>query len=199
MKISDSLPSVRKTCHPVRTPDRPASFFRTTYLSVRTLHCIEKLLFQLASVRTSQQPVWTSISDRSASDSFQVQDMGRLIHRPDDVVSRPDALINKARIVIHISPSGRQSALVPTGVQLIWKLPIRLQPSGRQCLTVQMRILNRKDFQQNFQKILSHICPSRRLRFTIRTASVHITVVAHSAPQPISRGPWTLRTARIRY
>jgi hypothetical protein len=108
----------------------------TTYLSVRTLHCIEKLLFQLASVRTSQKPVRMSISDRSASDSSQVQDMGRLIHRPDDVVSRPDALINKARIVIQISPSGRQSALVQTCVQLIWKLPIRLQPSGRQPLMV---------------------------------------------------------------
>jgi hypothetical protein len=40
---------------------------------VRTLHCIEKLLFQLASVRTSQHPVRTSINDRSTSDSFQVQ------------------------------------------------------------------------------------------------------------------------------
>jgi len=45
--------------------------------SVQTLHCIEKFLFQLASVRTSQQPVRTSISDQSASDSFQVQYMGR--------------------------------------------------------------------------------------------------------------------------
>jgi hypothetical protein len=84
-------PFVRTTCHIVRTPDRPASSVRTTYLSFRTLHCIEKLLFQLASVRTSQQPVLTSISDRSASDSFQVQDMGRLIHRLNDVVSLPDA------------------------------------------------------------------------------------------------------------
>jgi hypothetical protein len=50
-------------------------------------------------------------------------------NRPDDVDSRPDALIHKARIVIQISPSGRQSALVRTRVQLIWKLPIRLQPS----------------------------------------------------------------------
>jgi len=134
------LSAVRTTCHPVRTsicplfhpsgrhvhpdrtPDRPASSVRTTYLSVRTLHCIKKLLFQLASVRTSQQPVRTPNSDRSASDSFQVQNMGRLINRPDDVVSRPDALIHKARIAIQISPSGRQSALVRTRVQLIWKL-----------------------------------------------------------------------------
>jgi hypothetical protein len=126
----------RRRVHPNRTPDRPASSVRTTYLSVRTLYCIEKLLFQLASVRTSQQPVRMSISDRSASDSFQVQNMGRLIHCPDDVVSRPDSLIHKARISIQISPSGHQSALVRTRVQLIWKLSIRLQPSGRLPLMV---------------------------------------------------------------
>jgi hypothetical protein len=68
-----TVPFVRTTCHTVWTPDRPASSVRTTYLSVRTLHCIKKLLFQLASVRTSQHPVRTSINDRSASDSFQVQ------------------------------------------------------------------------------------------------------------------------------
>jgi hypothetical protein len=68
-----TVPFVRTTCHTIWTPDRPASSVRTTYLSVRTLHCIEKLLFQFASVRTSQYPVRTSISDRSASDSFQVQ------------------------------------------------------------------------------------------------------------------------------
>jgi len=121
--------SVRTTCHPIRTPDRQASSVRTTYFSVRTLHCIEKLLFQLSSVRTSQQPVRMYISDRSASDSFQVQNKGRLIHRPDDVVSHPDALINKARIVIQKPQSGRQSALVRTRAHLLKKLPIRLQPS----------------------------------------------------------------------
>jgi hypothetical protein len=109
-----TVPSVRMTYHPVGTPDRLASSVRTTCFSVRTLHCIEKLLFQLESVWTSQQPVRTSISDRSASNSFQVQNKGRLIHRPDDVVSRPDALINKARVAIQIPPSGRQSALVRT-------------------------------------------------------------------------------------
>jgi hypothetical protein len=131
-----STPFVRTTCHTVRTPDRPASSVRTTYLSVRTLHCIEKIQFQLASVWTSQQPVRTSISDRSASDSFQVQNMGRLIHRPDDVVSRLDVLINKARIAIQISPFGRQSALVRTRAHQLRKLPIRLQLFGRLPLMV---------------------------------------------------------------
>jgi hypothetical protein len=40
-----TAPFVRTTCHTVRTPDRPASSVQTTYLSVRTLYCIEKLLF----------------------------------------------------------------------------------------------------------------------------------------------------------
>jgi hypothetical protein len=124
-----TAPFVWTTCHTVRTPDRPASSAWTTYLSIRTLHCNEKLLFQLTSVRTSQHPVQTSISDRSASDSFQVQNMGRLIHRPD-------ALINKVRIAIQISPSGRQTALVWTRVHQRRKLPIRLQPSGRLPLMV---------------------------------------------------------------
>jgi cell division FtsZ-interacting protein ZapD len=100
--------------------------------SVRTLHCVEKLLFQLASVRTSQQPVRTSISDRSASDSYQVQYMGRLTHRLD-------AIINKARIEIQISPSGRQSALVRTRMQIKYgncrfdfnRLDVFLSWSGR--------------------------------------------------------------------
>jgi hypothetical protein len=106
--------------------------------SVRTLHCVEKLLFQLASVRTSHQPIQTSISDRSASDSFQVQYMGRLTHCPDHVVSRPDAIINKARIAIQMSPSGRQSALVRTRDQQLRKLSIQLQLSGRLPLLVRM-------------------------------------------------------------
>jgi hypothetical protein len=43
------------------------------------LHCFKKLLFQVAFVRTSQQPIRMPISDRSTSDSFQVQYKGRLL------------------------------------------------------------------------------------------------------------------------
>jgi hypothetical protein len=80
-----SLPTVRTKCHPVRTlicpqfqsferraipsgrPTNQVSFIRTTCISIRTLHYIVKLLFQLAFVRTSQQPVQTTSSDRSAT------------------------------------------------------------------------------------------------------------------------------------
>jgi hypothetical protein len=56
-----------------------ASFVRTTLISVRTLHCIEKLLFQLASVQTSKQPVWTPLSIRPSFRFFPSSVMGRLM------------------------------------------------------------------------------------------------------------------------
>jgi hypothetical protein len=79
----------------------------------------------------------------SVTDQLQILSKFRIREdryiRPDDVVSRPDARLHKARISIQISPSGRQSALVRTRVQLIWKLPIRLQPSGRLPFMVRTR------------------------------------------------------------
>jgi hypothetical protein len=49
-------------------PTDQASSVRTMCISVQTLHYIKKLMFQLAFVRTSQQPIRTTSSDRSASD-----------------------------------------------------------------------------------------------------------------------------------
>jgi len=59
--------------------------------------------------------------------------------------------------------------------------------------------LKQERFSAKISKILSHSCPSRRLRFTVRTASVRITAISHLNSQPINRGPWALRTARIQY
>jgi hypothetical protein len=91
-----SLSAVQMTCHPVRTPICPlfhlfgrcaipsghptdqASSVRTKCFFRPDLHCFEKLLFQLAFVWTSQQPVRTPLNDRSVSDSFQIQFKGRL-------------------------------------------------------------------------------------------------------------------------
>jgi hypothetical protein len=104
------------------------------------------------------------------------------------------------KLCVEDEPSGRPSPLVWTLESLIWKLlATDMRPSGRQCLTVQTRLSYMKDFQRKSQKFWSHSCPSGRLRFTVRTASVHITAVAHLNPQPINRGPWALRTSRIRY
>jgi hypothetical protein len=88
---------VRKTCNPVRTlicplfhpsgrcaipsgrPDRLSIIYLDDVLSHPELHHFEKLLFQLESVWMFQQPFRMPLSDRSASDSFQVQFKGRLL------------------------------------------------------------------------------------------------------------------------
>jgi hypothetical protein len=126
-----TVPSVRTTYHTVRTLVRP-SIIRPDSVHFRPDPLLSRdVSIQLASVRTSQQPIRTPLGTRLVSDSFQVPIKERSFNSPDDVVSRPDARLLKARIVIQISPSGRLSALVRTCVQLIWKLQIRLQPSGR--------------------------------------------------------------------
>jgi hypothetical protein len=102
-----SLSAVRTTCHTVRMPDKPSIICPDDVHSRLDLHCFEKLLFQVASVRMFQQHVRTPLSDRSASDSFQVQLRDDCFNRSDDVDSLPDALIHKARIAIQISPFGR--------------------------------------------------------------------------------------------
>jgi hypothetical protein len=67
-----TVPSVRTTCS--FRPDSP--LYREASI-------------QIASVRTFPQHVWTPLSTRTVSDSFQVPRKGRSINRPDDVVSYP--------------------------------------------------------------------------------------------------------------
>jgi hypothetical protein len=84
------------------------------------LHRIEKLLCQLASSgRFSSTSGRLSVLERF-TDSFQVSRKGRSINRPDDVVSRPDAYLRKARITVQNGPSGRLTAVVRTLVHRIW-------------------------------------------------------------------------------
>jgi hypothetical protein len=121
---SVTVPYVRTTCHTVRTPDRPR-IIRPDDMSL----CLDPPLcregsIQPASVRMFQQHVRTPLSTRTVLDSFQVPIKGRSINRPNDVVSRPDARLLKARIAIQISPSGRLTAVVGTRVHQRRKLPI---------------------------------------------------------------------------
>jgi hypothetical protein len=99
-----TVPAIRTMCHTVWTPDRP-SIIR-----------LDPPLYREASVRSCVGPdvsaarsdnVQWSISFRF---SFQVQIREDWCNRPDDVDSRPDALIHKARIVIQTQQSGRLSA-----------------------------------------------------------------------------------------
>jgi hypothetical protein len=88
--------------------------------SVRTLHCIEKLLCQLApSGRFSNTSGRLSVLEQF-TDSFQVPRKGRSINSPDDVVYRPDAYLRKARIAVQNESSGHLTAMVRTLVHCIW-------------------------------------------------------------------------------
>jgi hypothetical protein len=69
-----SLSAVRTTCHPVRMP-----ICLLFHPSGRRVIPSGRPTDQASSVRTSQQPVRTPLSDRSASNSFQVQFKGRLL------------------------------------------------------------------------------------------------------------------------
>jgi len=117
-----TVPSVRTTCHTVRTPVRP-SIIRPDNMHFHPDPplCREGSI-QLASVRTFQQHVRTPLGTRPVSDSFQVPIKERSFDCPDDAVSRPDARLLKARITIQISPSGHQSALVWTRVHLYMEI-----------------------------------------------------------------------------
>jgi hypothetical protein len=127
-KIFGSLSAVRTTCHPVWMlicprfhpsgrraipsgrrqtkhhpserrgfPSEPFTVSRSFYSSFHP------------SGRLSSPSGRPSVIDQT-SDSFQMQIWEDCLNRPDDVVSLPDALIYKARIAIHIQPSGRLSA-----------------------------------------------------------------------------------------
>jgi hypothetical protein len=137
-EFQSSLSAVRTMCHPVRTaiclllhPSGrcviPSGRQTLQYhpsgrraSSVRTLHCIKKLMCQLApSGRFSSTSGRLSVLERF-TDSFQVPRKGRSINRPDDVVYHPDAYLRKARIAVQNEPSGHLTAVVRTLVHRIW-------------------------------------------------------------------------------
>jgi hypothetical protein len=131
-----TVPSVRTTCHTVQTPVKPSIICPDDMHFCLDLPLCREGSIQLASVQTFQQHVRTPLDTLPVSDSFQVPIKERSFDRPDDVVSRPDVRLRKARIVIQIYQSGGLLVLVRPRVQLIWKLPIRLQPFGRLPLIV---------------------------------------------------------------
>jgi hypothetical protein len=84
------------------------------------LHRIEKLLCKLApSRRFSSTSGRLSVLEQFI-DSFQVSRKGRSINRPNDVVSRPDAYLRKARIAVQNEPFEHLKAVVRTLVHRIW-------------------------------------------------------------------------------
>jgi hypothetical protein len=66
------------------------------------------------------------------------------------------------------------------------------------CHPVRTMPLNRKDFPANFLENLVAQLSVRTPMSTVRTEPTYILPDAHLSPQPINRGPWALRTTRIR-
>jgi hypothetical protein len=134
-------------------------------------------------------------------------------NRPDDVDSRPDALIHKASIAIQIQTSGRQSTWSGRAsnrygncVHQISRLDDH--PSGQDPRSFYMEIncseretvrtigqhrpdtaLKQERFSAKFLEFRSHNCPSGRPMTTVRTAPSFIKPDAQLNCQPINRGP----------
>jgi len=120
-----TAPSVQKTCLTVRTQDRP-SIIRPDDVHFSP----GPLLYREATVPALHPSGCLSSPSGRLSVIDQLQILSKInlredcFNRPDDVDSRPDALIHKARIALQILPSGRQLALVRT--RELRKLLIRL-------------------------------------------------------------------------
>jgi hypothetical protein len=101
--IPSGHPAIQSSSRPNDVAYRPdahhtkASFIRTTRIPVRTFLCVEKL-------RTA--PTCIGPNDPQCSiklqDFFPNTDIEDSCNRPEEVDSRPDALIHKARIAIQI-------------------------------------------------------------------------------------------------
>jgi hypothetical protein len=116
--IPSGRPSVLSTIRPDNMSYRPdahlskASSVQTTRTFRPDLPLSRSFdLLQLASVRTFQQHIRTTLSVRQASGFLSKSQLWEdRCNRPDDVDSRPNALIHKVSIAIQIQTSGRQSA-----------------------------------------------------------------------------------------
>jgi hypothetical protein len=178
-----SLPAVRTTCHTVRTHIRLKHhpFERHGFLSGPSSVSRRFELLQLASVRTIQQPVRTTLSVRpKLQDFFPKHRYGKIaatvrttwipvwvrssIRQVPQFKSRhldarqhgPDAQASDVEIIVCIRSAIRTTILsIRTREASIWKLlASNVRPSGdsgRQGNTVQMHLSNRKDFQRNYR------------------------------------------------
>jgi hypothetical protein len=181
--------------------------------SVRTFPCVEKLRTVPAYIRpdvSAARPDDPQRSTKALGFLSKTSIWEDRCNRPDDVDSRPDALIHKASIAIQIQTSGRQSAwsgraCIKYGncVHLIDRqdnhppgpdarsLYMEITCTG--CTTIRMTGQHNPDAtlkQERFStKFWSHSCPSGRPLTTIRTAPSFIKPDAHFNSQPINRGP----------
>jgi hypothetical protein len=73
-----TVPSIRTTCHPVRTPNRPVSSVQTKCSFRPDPILYREVSIQLASVRTFQQHVRMPLSTRSVLDFFPSSKKGKI-------------------------------------------------------------------------------------------------------------------------
>jgi hypothetical protein len=170
-------PAVRTTFHTIRTlfrlkhhlsgrrgfPFGPSSTLRSfKLLSLHPSRCFNSpsgrlSVFDQASnflskikYRKIATTVWTTwIPVRTLYSLRQVCNSNSIIRTP--VYHVPDVRSTNMKIACSRSTVRTAILLVRTPVAFIRKLlAADVRPSGRQCLTVRMRLSNRKDFQQNF-------------------------------------------------
>jgi hypothetical protein len=117
---------------------------------------------------------------------------------------------------IQLQPSRHLPIMVRICAPQIWKLHVEDQPYGRPSPLVRtrealygknlQRTYNRPDAALKQERFSAKISEILVKQLSVRTAQVHRLNSAHIfyssrpfEPQPINRGPWALRTARIRY
>jgi hypothetical protein len=173
-----------------------ASSVRTTCLSVRTLHCVEKVLSSLhPSGRFSSTSGRLSVLNQFQI-SFQVPRKGRSINHPDDVVSRPDVRLLKARIAIQISPSGRFSS-TSGRLSVLDQFQISFQvPRKGRSINHTDDVVSRLDVRLLKARIAIQISPSGRLTTVVRTR-FHQRRKLPIQLQPSGRLPIMVRTRAL--
>jgi hypothetical protein len=219
------VPAVRTTYHTVWTPDRPKhhpsrrrgfpsghsfesrSFCSSLHPSKRLSSPSGRLLvidqasdflskIKYGKIAATVRMMWIPVRTRYSL--RQVRNSNSTVQT--SVCHGPDARSTDMEIACRRSTV---RTAIPHGPD-VQSLSKEVTCSGR--ATIRTIVPHRPDAalkQERFlTKILEfwlHSCPFGRPMSTFRTTRIFIKAVTHLNPQPINRGPWALRTARIRY
>jgi hypothetical protein len=215
-----SLPAVRMTCHPVWTfigpqfhPSRLRAIpsGRPTNQSIIRLDdvnfCPDTHLHREASVPACiRSNVSAARPDDSQWSSFRFSFQVQIREESQFKFNRPDASLPWSECALNRYGNCVQKINRPDGhppgpdPRSLCK---EITCSGR--MTVRKTVphcpdaaLKQERFLVKIWEFWLHNYPFGRPMSTVRTAPIFIKAVAHLNPQPINRGPWALRTARIR-
>jgi hypothetical protein len=131
-----TVPSVRTTCHIVRTPDRP-SIIRPDDVYFRP----DPSLYQEASVLACICPGDSAARPDALQYSIKLPILSKIIYGKIAATVRMTWISIRTRFSLRQESQfkRRSVSMVRTRVQQIWKLRIRLQPSGRLPFMVRTR------------------------------------------------------------